>query len=337
MSSMSGDPALTRSVVAVTGASGFVGGAVADHLESLGHVVHRFGRRPVERVPEAQRASYRSWDIERGPLHAPPAVDAVVHCAAAVDDWGRPATFRRANVEGTRSVLATWPGARFVHISSGSVYDPRARPAIVHEDQADPTDTRATEQVRWLNAYGRTKREAEHVVAADHARSSIILRPHAIYGPGDTQLLPRLLRRVRFGRLMMVGSPDTRISLTHIDNLAHAVALAVEGEATGAFNVADPTAPPLDDCLRTMLRRLGRPERVAYLPLRAAWAFAGMAEAVHLYGWLPRPIVTRYQLSHVAHDFVYDLTKARTELGYAPRIDLPAGLETVDVPRRVRG
>lgn len=331
---MSADTGSTprRPVVAVTGASGFVGGKAADHLESRGYVVHRFGRRAVERLPEHARERYRSWDIEAGPLDDPPAVDAVVHCAGAVDDWGTFEPFRRGNVDGTRHVLQTWTEARIVHVSSASIYDPRADHSLVRETDADPADLADTERVRWLNAYGRTKRMAENVVATEAGDRSIILRPHGVYGPGDTTLLPRLLRRFRFGRLMMVGSPDTRVSLTHVDNFSWAIELAIESDATGAFNISDPTAAPLGELLTTALRRVGRPERVLYIPGRAAWAFASIADATHLYGRLPRPIVTRYQLSHLIHDFVFDLTKAREQLGYVdPPYDSPSGLETVDV------
>lgn len=322
---------LRRPRVAVTGASGFVGNRAAELLEHAGYDVWRFGRRAAELIPPGQRARYRSWDIETGPLEDVPEVDAVVHSAAMVDDWGTYEPFRRANVDGTRHVLGTWPEARVVHVSSASVYDPRADHSWVRESDADPADALGTKRVRWLNAYGRTKREAENLVTARAADRSIILRPHAVYGPGDTTLLPRLLRRFRFGRLLMVGTPGDRISLTHVDNLAWAIKLAIESDATGAFNIADPTAATKQELLTTALRRTGRPAEIFYIPAGPAWAFANIADATHLYGRLPRPILTRYQLSHLMHDFVYDLTKARTKIGYAdPPYDSPSGLETID-------
>ncbi|MCW2928178.1 MAG: hypothetical protein JWM86_2146 [Thermoleophilia bacterium] len=323
---------MKRPRVAITGASGFVGSKAADWLEARGYEVQRFGRRPAERIPEAARASYRSWDIEQGPLADPPEVDAVVHCAGSVDDWGTYEPFRRANVDGTRAVLETWPGARFVHVSSASVYDPNADHSIVREDQADPADVDDTERVRWLNVYGRTKRMSENVVATEAGERSIILRPHAVYGPGDTQLLPRLLARVRFGRLVMAGSDQVRVSLTHVDNFSSAIQLAIESDATGAFNISDPTAPTLDECLKTVLVTLGRPPRILYLPAGPVWALAHAMEAACRFGRGPKPPITRFQLSHLVKDFVYDLTKAREQLGYAPAIDLPAGLTTIDVP-----
>lgn len=73
-------------------------------------------------------------------------------------------------------------------------------------------------------------------------------------------------------------------------------------------------------------------ERITWIPAGPAWAFAHVAEATHLYGRLPRPIVTRYQLSHVIRPFVYDLTRAFDELGYAPPVDLPDSLATIRLP-----
>jgi nucleoside-diphosphate-sugar epimerase len=324
------DPVRRR--VAVTGASGFVGSRAADWLEARGYEVWRFGRRPAERIPEAQRASYRSWDIEQGALADAPDVDAVVHCAGAVDDWGTFEPFRRANVDGTRHVLATWPDARFVHISSASVYDPNADHSLVREDQADPGDADDTRRVKWLNAYGRTKRMAENVVASEAPERSIILRPHAVYGPGDTQLLPRLIDRIRFGRLVVAGDDQVRVSLTHVDNFSYAIQLAIESDEGGAFNISDPTAPTLDVCLKTVLRHLGKPERVLWLPAGPVSAVAFLMEAACGFGRGPKPPVTRFQISHLTRDFVYDLTKATERLGYAPAIDLPAGLETIDLP-----
>lgn len=322
----------TRGRVAITGASGFVGSKAADWLEARGWEVLRFGRRAAERIPAPVRASYRSWDIEQGPLANAPDVDAVVHCAGAVDDWGRFEPFRRANVDGTANVLATWPTARFVHVSSASVYDPNADHSLVVETHADPADAADTERVRWLNPYGRTKRMAENVVAAQAGERSIILRPHAVYGPGDTQLLPRLVSRIRLGRLVVAGDPSVRVSLTHVDNFSCAIELALESEATGAFNISDPSTPTLDECLKVVLRTMGRPERIAWLPAAPVGAAAYAMEAACGFGRGPKPPITRFQLSHLTRDFVYDLRKAREQLGYAPTIDLPAGLETIDVP-----
>lgn len=320
---------MTRSV-AVTGASGFIGGAVARRLLASGIEVHAFGRRRADRAAREIRSCYRRWDIGRGPLPDPPVVDAVVHCAGAVDDWGRAARFERVNVIGTEHVLASWPEAHVVHVSSSSVYDPDADLGGVSEADADPTDRHAIDRIRWVGHYGRTKRMAEHVVALDRPDRSIILRPRAVYGPGDRTLLPRLLRRYRLGRLVVAGRPETRVSVTHVDNLVSAVEIALASGRTGTYNVADDGPVRLDTLLSHVLTATGRAPRVVFLPIDPVWAFATVAEAVHLHGVLPRPVVTRYQLAQLRRDFWLDTSRAKRELGWRP------GVETLDGLRRLR-
>ena len=311
--------------VAVTGASGFVGGAVTRHLAARGFRVLAYGRRPPERVGRDLGVPYASWDVSRGPLPVAPSVDAVVHCAAAVDDWGMAGRVDRTNVAGTAAVLETWPDVRIVHMSSASVYDPYASHRDLVESDADPRDAVVIARVSWLGHYGRTKRLAEHLLATrrpDH----VTLRPHAVYGSGDRTLLPRLLRRYRLGRLIVAGDPTSRISLTHIDNLVAAVERALACDAKGVYNVADPEPVALGPMLEEVLRAAGLRPRVLYLPMRLAWSFAAAAEVVHLRGLLPRPLVTRYQLSHFRGDFTLDTTRARVELGWSAVVDTREGI-----------
>src|SRR5688572_11441143 len=172
--------------VAVTGASGFVGGTVSRHLLAHGCEVVAFGRRPGDDPTGVPDAEVRYWDIVTGPLADPPAVDAVVHSAAFVGDVGAREPVRRTNVEGTVHVARTFPRARLVHISTCSVYHPERPQVMATEDEAPPPET-----VRWPSPYGETKALAERELL--HRRpDAVVLRPHAVYGPGDTTLMPRL-------------------------------------------------------------------------------------------------------------------------------------------------
>src|SRR5262249_40858282 len=146
---------------------------------------------------------------------------------------------------GTRAALETFPRARrFVHISTSSVYDVRVANRGLREDAPLPP------LHRYLNDYARTKRLAEHVVRSS-GRDTAILRPHAIYGVGDTILLLRLLRARRLGRLVATGSGRNHISLTHVENLARAVALALDPASPGGtFNICDDETPTVDEILR---------------------------------------------------------------------------------------
>ncbi|ACY99184.1 MULTISPECIES: NAD-dependent epimerase/dehydratase family protein [Thermomonospora] len=304
--------------IAVTGASGFVGGAVCRALAERGVQTFAYGRRAHTPPEHIGGARYRSWDITTGPLPDAPRVDAVIHCAGSVTDWGPIGDFFRVNWIGTKNVLASFPGARFVHVSTASVYDPHRPTVRARESQAPVT--------RYLNGYGASKAAAERVVlAAMRERPAIILRPHAVYGPGDTTLLPRVLSAVRGPVLPAVGDGRQLISLTSIGNLVQACLLAATGPVTtGIFNVTDAEPVVLDEALRQILAERGIRARPVYLPLPAAWPLACAVEGAFLAAGSRRPPrLTRYALSHLAVERTLDITAARTVLGYDPA---PTGL-----------
>lgn len=306
--------------VAVTGASGFVGGAVCRAAVAAGHDVTAYGRRDSIDFAHVGGAPYCSWDIARGPLPASrcPAetdtvTDVVVHCAGSVTDWGGRSAMLKVNRDGTRHVLDTFPAARFIHISTASVYDPRV-PTV----RAGETEASVTAPLRHRDAYGQSKAAAEHVVRTARP-DAVILRPHAVYGPGDTTLLPRLLASIRGASLFAVGDGNQLLSLTSIDNLVRACLLAATAppSVTGIFNITDEDPVRLDDALRAFLaaRRIAATPR--YLPFRVALPLAAAAEAAaHLTGRAPR--LTRYSVRHLALERTLDLTAARERLGYQP-------------------
>lgn len=297
--------------IAVTGASGFIGGRIARKLRRRGHDVIAYGRRPSSAVPEPL-PGYVCWDFTAGEVDAP-YVDAVVHCAAHVGDWGDEATYQAVNVVGTRRVLACFARAPlFIHVSSASVYAADQARVRVHET--------APLAERGAQPYARSKVEAEHIVMAS-LRRTIILRPHIVYGPGDGNLMPRVLAARRFGWLPVPGNGRNRVSVTHVDNLVLAIECAL-GTPTvhGAFNVADADDVCVDDLLRTMLRRHGVAERIAYIPRRLAWPVACVGErAWRAIGATRAPPLTAFIVSNLADDFTLDLSRARTQLGYRPR------------------
>jgi nucleoside-diphosphate-sugar epimerase len=293
--------------IAVTGASGFVGGAVCRAAVAAGWRVYGYGRRPGVDLPGV---AYTRWDLAAAPLPDPPRVDAVVHAAAAVTDWGPPAPIWRANVDGVRHTLATWPAARLVHVSTASVYDPFTPTVLATEDAAPVR--------RYLTAYAASKAAAERLLAG--RPDTVVLRPHAVYGPGDPTLLPRVLGAVRGGTLLVVGDGSARQSLTSLGNLVAAALLGCGPAApSGVYNVADAEPVAVGDALRALLAERGLDVRVRGVPRAPAWAAAGVVEA--LWRGLRRPQpprLTRYAISHLAVERTLDLTAARTRLGYDP-------------------
>lgn len=295
--------------VAVTGASGFVGGWVARHLAEEGHDVLSFGRRASERLP-ADLPNYRQWDISAGPIVIPP-VDAVVHCAAHVGHWGEASAYHAVNVTGTSHVISTSESAElFVYVSTSSVYGPGNHRDVSEDATIDPGA---------LTAYARTKAEGERLVRAS-GRRAVILRPHIVYGSGDTTLLPRLIAARRRGTLTVPGDGTNRLSVTDVRNLAQAVSQALVAQGVnGIFNIADAEAPTVDELLRTTFKRLGLPTRIRYLPRPLAMAAAVVSEtAARMRRASAEPLLTRYVVSSLADEHTLDISRARNSLGYAP-------------------
>lgn len=312
----------------VTGASGFVGGAVARAALAAGWEVVTTSRRAAD-VPGARHVT---WDLTAPPgaevARALADADVVVHAAAWVGDGGPRDRVRAVTVDGTRAVLEATGAARVVHVSSASVYDPR-RPSVLAREHEAPVD-------RYLDAYAEAKADAERVVLAAAARRDVVvLRPHAVYGPGDTTLLPRVLGAVRADRLLLPGGGDVRQHLTAVGTLAEAALAAATvplaaGTPSGTAlvaNVADGEPVVLRDALATLLAERGLPVRVVPVPARLALAAAVVGEALHRLPGVPAPRLTRYALSHLLHERTYDLTVLRGVLGVAPRPTSFAGAD----------
>lgn len=293
-------------VVAVTGASGFCGGAVARGAAAAGAAVVCLGRRP------GPVGAHRPWDATRGRPDLS-GVDVVLHLAGAVGDPAprQDAWYRAVNVDGTARLLEAAAARPVVWMSSSSVYDPRPDRSRVTEDH--PIGGH-------LSGYGATKAAGEALALAAGA---VVLRPRAVYGPGDRQLLPRLRALVRQGSrgaVLPLPGPDVWQSFTAVENLADAC-LAAVGWPSGAYNVADARPYRRDAALRRVLTAmLRRPVRVVHLPAGAARTAARVVRVVTR----PLPVtprLTRYGVDVLSATCVLDLARA-TAQGWRPRRSL---------------
>ncbi|MEO1286992.1 MAG: NAD(P)-dependent oxidoreductase [Chloroflexota bacterium] len=308
--------------IAITGATGFTGGAIARYFASKGWRVLAFGRR--ECVDIAGDVVYRRWDIADGTIQVKEAVDVVVHSAAKVDDFGAYDDFYRVNVVGTQHVLDSFRHAKqFIYISTSSVYDPFADKRNLREDASYGTG--------YLNAYGKSKMLAEKTILNSKRDNCVILRPRAIYGEGDTTLLPRIMQAKSGRYLMGIGTGDNQMSLTYIGNLVHAVDLVTHHAFDcEIFNITDNDTLTLSELYETIINIMAWDAHPVFLPKPLAWKIAHLSELA--YRHLPlsgAPRLTRYGVMQLSSDYTLNIDKARQQLGYQAPYTFREGLANV--------
>jgi nucleoside-diphosphate-sugar epimerase len=314
----------------VTGASGFVGGAAAKYFAQAGHEVRAMSRSETSDAKiVALGATPVRCDLEDVTAAHIGDAEAIVHCAAFVEQWGPAEAWKRFNIDGTARTLraAKEAGAkRFIHISTESVLW-RGQ----HLRGVDETYPRAPNSPY---PYSWTKARAEELVEQADADSfqTIILRPRFIWGPGDTTLLPAIEHMTRTGGWMWINNGQAKTSTTHIANLVHAIDLALTRGAGGqAYFI-------LDDGVRTMkemisaiaaTRGMTLPDRS--VPSWLADTLAGVTEGAWRTFNLKGEPLTRFGAMIMSRDSILIDAKARRELGYAPVISVEEGLQQLKV------
>jgi len=325
----------------VTGGGGFVGAAICRRLYDLGHDVTALGRRPQ---PALAAAGIRTVSHDLAAADAASAladtfagVDCVFHTAAHVKMWGPREAFVRGNIGATENVIAACRTAgvgRLVFTSSPSVVATDHDLRGVDESQPYPAHYRAF--------YPETKAAAERAVLAAHGASlrTISLRPHLIFGPGDTNLVPTILKRARAGRLVQVGDGTNLVDLTFIHDCVAAHVLAAEAldarpTAGGrAYFISQGTPVRLWEWIGRVLALHGLPPVRRRLSAATAQFLATMAEgAWRTFGLTSDPPLTRFLTEEMATDHYFDISAARRELGFDPSCTVWEATERSFVPR----
>lgn len=290
--------------IIITGATGSLGAHLTRHYAAAGHEVVAVGR---TRQPPEQLLKIAWWqraDITHA--FSLPDADVIVHAAGLADDRASRQELFAANVLGTQNVIeAAGHIPKFVFISSSSVYHFSEEP-IREEFSAYSSEQN-------LSPYGWSKLQSEKIVLEkSKSEQNIILRPRGIYGPGDKVLLPRLLRMVKNGKMISPGKMNVQLSMTHFENLAHAVDCAISNTEKGnrAYNVADENSYALFDALKKLLDAIHQTDLpVTRLPL---WLIQLLAQ-LRLAGLSP------LFLNTVTRNVVLDISRIRSELNYQPK------------------
>lgn len=316
----------------VTGGGGFLGGALARKLRERGDDVRVFGRGSY---PDLEAIGI---DVIRGDIvsaesvkEAVDGVDVVYHVAAKVGLWGDPREFELVNIEGTKNVIAACLSTgcdRLVFTSSPSV--------VFHGGDVEGVDESAPYPAAFDSDYSRTKAKAEEIVlAANHDKlATVALRPHLVWGPGDRHLLPRIVGRAKAGRLFKIGDQDKRVDTLFIEDAveAHvlaAVQLSPLAEIAGKpyfLSSGDPR--PVWEIVDRLLKAAGLGPVKTRVPLGGAMAAAGACEKMwKLLGKKSEPPLTRFLVKQLTTAHWFDISAARRELGWRPRVSLDEGMQ----------
>lgn len=315
----------------VTGGGGFLGKAIVGKLLERGDSVRSLARGDYPELTalgvETMRGDLADRDVVMRALEGR---DIVFHVAGKAGMWGRYEAYRLTNLVGTDNVIAACRRhavARLVYTST---------PSVVHAGgDIEGADESLPYAKRFEGPYPETKAEAErHVLAAnDDQLATVAIRPHLIWGPGDNQLMPRLLARARSGRMRYVGREDKLIDTLYVDNAADAHIAAGDRLAPGAacagkaYFVSQGDPWPASKITNALLAAAGLPPVTRRLPVWFAYAIGSLAEATYrLLRIESEPPVTRFVVQQMAAAHWYNISAARRDLGYEPRVSIEEGL-----------
>jgi nucleoside-diphosphate-sugar epimerase len=318
--------------VLLTGATGFLGRALARRFADAGHAVVALVREPDAALRELgiEEVEGDLTSIDQV-IAAAAGCEAIVHSAARVAPFGRIEDYYDVNVAGTNHVLAAceYNDVRsLVFTSCAGVVIGRGGLDGVNETQPMPA--------RAPSPYFATKALAErHVLAANGPKlATVAIRPHLLWGPGEPRFLPWLAALARSGRLRLFGEPGARIDTCYVDNAADAHLAALDRIEPGAsiagkaYFVTQGEPATADGFLNGLIRAAG-------FPAETRRVSRGMARVLASTASLRRtltgrdPLVTADSLALFGQNAWFNIAAARRELGYAPRVGMAEGLARV--------
>ena len=332
--------------VLLTGATGFVGGAVARRLAAEGVELHALT------LPGSDRSRLAGVPVtfHSGDITAPAGLDAlfdgatwIIHAAGMLGRAGvSETTYRRVNAEGTRHVLAAADAAwragrtaadlRVLHVSSAGVLGPIrvAQAAGAHYDETSP--------LAPSNAYERSKALAEQYAAGFAAGGLplVIARPEFIYGPGDVHVLG-LFRAIRRGVFFYIGDGANTCHPTYVEDIVDGLLACLRrGAVGGVYHIAGPRPLPFRELAETIAAALDVPPPRRRVPVPLAWLGAAGLEAAGKLAGRAVPL-SRTGVAFFSENRRSTYARAERELGFTPRVELPEGVARTVAWYRAQG
>jgi nucleoside-diphosphate-sugar epimerase len=324
----------------VTGAGGFLGQYIVEQLLARGDQVRAFARGHYPALAALGAQTLRGDLRDRAAaMDACRDVDVVFHAAGIAGIWGPWEQFHGINTVGTRNIIAgclAHSVPKLVYTSSPSVTFDGGDQCGVDESVPYPK--------HWLCHYAETKAMAEQeVLAANHRHglATCALRPHLIWGPRDTQLIPRLIARAKAGQLRRVGAGDNKIDVIYVENaaaahLAAASALTPGGPVAGkAYFISQGEPVTCWPWIDQLLGRAGLPPVTKGISAAAAWKVGHAMELMYrALGRQSEPRMTRFLAAQLSRSHYYNITAARRDFGFAPAISTAEGLARTEADLR---
>ncbi|WP_231443470.1 NAD-dependent epimerase/dehydratase family protein [Brevibacterium zhoupengii] len=311
--------------ITVTGASGLLGSSVARALVADGHEVTTLQRRPSS-VAGARDVIGTVTDPS-SVTEALTGAEAVVHLAAKVSMMGDPSEFEAVNIGGTRTLVDAAQAAgvkRMVHISSPSVAHTGDSIIGAGAGPASPELARGE--------YARTKAAGELIALGADSQDFkvLVLRPHLMWGPGDTQLTERVIDRARAGRMPILGSGAPLVDALFVDNAVDAIVAAVDAVATThgeSLVVTNGQPRPIGELMSRIAIAGGAEVPKLRIPVGPALAAGSVVEkAWDLGEHDDEPPLTRFLAEQLSTAHWFDQRRTQEVLGWTPRVSIEEGL-----------
>jgi nucleoside-diphosphate-sugar epimerase len=319
----------------VTGGGGFLGHAIVRLLLARGDSVRSLARGDY---PELTRIGVENFrgdvaDVE-AVARAAQGCDAIFHVAAKAGVWGTAAEYEHANIGGTRAVIDACRRLgidRLIYTSTPSV--------VYGGGPIEGGDESLPYPARFEAHYPRTKAAAEKLVLAANgpALRTVSLRPHLIWGPGDNHLIPRMVARAKAGQLRKVGDGSYLVDSVYVDNAAQAHVDAADRLVPGsvisgkAYFITNGEPMAVGELIDRILGAAGLPPVKRSISPRLAYVAGAVLEFFHA-ALLSRqePRMTRFLAKQLSTAHWFNISAARRELGYAPRVTIAEGLRRLE-------